>query len=611
MRLTKTGKADNTYFYVIEDYRTPEGIKKTRTVESLGCAKVIREKYQVADALQWCKDYIESKNQELREAKRQNSRYMTIKLQENLPKESGSCIFNAGYLILDSIYHSFGIANICAEIMKEHPHITGFDLNNVLRAVLFGRILFPSSKLVLSDKHQRRFLEKFNVEVQHIYRAMDLLNSSNTIIQDRLYYYSSKNVRRNVSHIYYDCTNFYSETEMEDCDKEGRTTEWKQEHTLRKYGRSKENRPKPIVQMGLLMDGDGMPLGFCINPGNTSEQITLIPLEEKIFKNFREADVVVCTDAGLSSEENRRYNNKDADDSLVQFGLSGQRRFICTQSIKKLGKNLKEWALEDTGWSYFHFDTTTHRYRKVTDACLSKLYENEDLFHRHYNTLFFKERTTAEHNLDSRLIVTFSLKYREYLRSLRGHKSYFEDKGNQFTRTASVNENKAAEDEKYDGFYAQTTNIFKDELPLQKIISISSRRREIEECFRIMKTDLSARPFYHRKDSRIVAHFQICFMALLLLRGVERKIADHLKDTQTYPDAKYTMDEILYALRNMNMFAVSGGRGYIPDYEDTEMITDLLNIFDLKEFGSQVVMSDTLKKIIKKIKVSPAMYREE
>ena len=189
-------------------------------------------------------------------------------------------------------------------------------------------------------------------------------------------------------------------------------------------------------------------------------------------------------------------------------------------------------------------------------------------------------------------------------------KKYFDGQGNEArSRTASLNQHRISEDEKYDGYYALSTNIFKEEMPVQNLIAIASRRWEIEECFRIMKTDLEARPFYHSKDCRIIAHFQICFMALLLLRGIERKIADHNKEQQSYPNGKYTMDEILYALRNMNVISVENGKGYMPDYENSELMTDLLTIFNLESFGKQVVFSDSLKKIIKKIRTSPKMYR--
>ena len=637
MRLGKTGKATNHYYYIIEDYRTPEGAKRTRTVEALGSAKAIREKYGITDAEKWCLEYIGKKNKEAAEAKLQGRRYLTLKLQEHLPKGEKSSIFNAGYLILDNLYHSFGLSNICFEIMKAHPHINGFDLNTVLRALLFGRILFPSSKLALTDKHQKRFLEDFDLSIQHIYRAMDLLEANNTMIQDRLFYYSSKTVERNIHNIYYDCTNFYTEKELEDCDRSDKDEEWKKEHTLRKYGKSKENRPNPIVQMGLFMDGDGMPLGFCIKPGNTSEQTTLIPLEEEVVKNFKKADVIVCTDAGLTCYDNCQYNSKNESDPLVQFGLSGQRRFITTQSIKKLPQHLMQWALDKKGWFYYTYDQATRQHKLVSEVNLESL-DNEELYREHYHTVFFKERTTAERELDSRLLVTFSLKYQAYLREVRNRKvnragkilakggintenerspkryinmQFFNEAGNEVTnKKASLNTEKIDEDAKFDGFYALSTNIFKEEMDSHKLVNISSRRWEIEECFRIMKTDLEARPFYHSKDSRIVAHFQTCFIALLLLRGVERKISDFHKGQQPYPDARYSMNEILFALRNMNVIAVEKGKAYMPDYENSQLMSDLLVIFGLQPLGNQVVLSDTLKKILKNIRATPEMYKK-
>ena len=637
MRLNKTGKPDNHYYYVIEDYRTPEGYKKTRTIEALGCAKVIREKYGVTDAEQWCRDYIAQKNKEQKESKLHGRRYMTLKLQEHLPKAEKSSIYNAGYLVLDNLYHSFGFSNICSEIMQSHPHIHGFDLNNVLKALLFGRILFPSSQLALTDKYQKKFIEDFDISVQHIYRAMDLLAENNTLIQDRLYYYSSKTVNRNINNIYYDCSNFYSEKEMEDCDRKDKSEEWKKEHSLRKYGKSKENRPNPIVQMGMFMDGDGMPLGFCVKPGCTNEQTTLIPLEKEVVKNFKAADVIVCTDAGLTSYDNCKFNNIDENDPLVQYGLSGQRRFITTQSIKKLPGHLQNWALEKSGWSYYTYDSVTKQHKLVSNFDLEEL-EDEDTYRDHFNTIFFKERTAAEKNLDSRLLVTFSLKYKEYLNEVRNRKvtragkmiakgtydnenersprryiekKFFDENGKEVEfKKASLNISQIAEDEKFDGFYALSTNIFKEEMDSRKLIGISSRRWEIEECFRIMKTDLEARPFYHSKDSRIIAHFQTCFMALLLLRGLERKISDHYKGQRPYPDGHYTMNEILYALRNMHVISVEQGKGYMPDYENSQLMTDLLEIFNLQPLGNQVVLSDTLKKIMKKNRAVPEMYKK-
>jgi len=637
MRLTRTGKPDNFYYYVIEDIRTEDGKRKTRTVESLGSAMVICETYKVSDAEQWCRDYVRQKNFELKAQKEQSSREVILRLKESMPKSQDSLIFNVGYLILESVYYSFGLSNICREIMMSHPHVNGFDLNEVLKTMLFGRILFPSSKHRLVNTYQHKLLESHDVELQHVYRAMDLLNDNNTLIQDRLFYYTSQEISRDINHIYYDCTNFYTETEGEDCDKDDKKDEWYKEHTLRRYGVSKEHRPNPIVQMGLLMDGDGLPLGFNINPGNTSEQITLIPLEKEVFKNFETADVIICTDSGLSSEGNRKYNNRDADDPLVRLGKSGQRRFICTQSVKKLPEFLKEWALNNEDWSYATRDASGQL--KIGSGFNLSSLKDDDLRAKYYNTVFFKERTTAEKGLDSRLVVSFSIKYQEYLRGIREgkikraskmiangtydtenerspkrfiSKKHLTDSGEEAKKKkASLNKERISEDEQYDGFYALTTNIFKEEMSTHKLVGISERRWEIEECFRIMKTDLEARPFFHSKDNRIIAHFQTCFMSLLLIRGIERRLATLHGKHDRYPNGKYTITEILDALKALNVISIDEGQGYQPDYTNSEVIRDLLKVFSLEAFGQQVVMQDTMKKILKKIKTEPKRLKNK
>ena len=631
MRLARTGKPENFYYYVIEDYTNEKGKRKTRTVESLGCARVIRESKHVEDAEAWCQQYLAKKNEELKQSKLDSKRELLLRLREHMPKNSNSCIFNAGYLILDKLFHEFGLSNICDAIMKDHPHITGFDLTEVLRMILFGRIISPSSKLALVNKHQHEFLDCHDMDSQHVYRAMDLLASNNDLIQDSLYQYTAAACDRDIHHLYYDCTNFFTEKELEDCDLEGRSDEWQARHTLRKYGKSKENRPNPIVQMGLFMDGNGMPLGFCINPGNQNEQKSIIPLEKKLIKNFKDADIVVCTDCGLSGEENRRFNNLDADSPLVKYHLCGQRRFICTQSLKKLKAFLKDWSVQKEGWSYISHDSRGKRV-VVKNFNLEEL-ESEQNYSKHYHTVFFKERTTAENSLDARLIVTFSLKYRDYTRALRERKVHramkmiengtYDSESDRSPRSlierhhctndgelaskhsASINMKKIEADERFDGFYAVSTNIFAHEMPVEKIAAISARRWEIEECFRIMKTGLEARPFYHSVDHRILAHFQTCFIALVLLRGIEQKLAKHTKSLEHYPDSEFSMDQILDALKTIRVISVDSGNGYQPDYNDSPLITALLECFDLKELTREVVMRDTMKKILKKIKQAP------
>lgn len=635
MRLLRSKSANACSYYMIESYRDEKGLSKTRKVENLGTAKSIMEKYHVDDPEQWCKEYIAKKNEELKLIKNASTRTVKVEFKEDNLKASESSIYNAGSLILDAVYHSFGINNICDEIQSRHPHIKGFSLDNVLKNILFGRIISPSSKLGIVNSVQHKFINTENVDTQHLYRAMDLLVEENDLIQNRLYYYSTQSFSRNVNNIYYDCTNFFTEIEQEDCTIKDKSDEWYTEHTLRKYGKSKENRPNPIVQMGLFMDGNGIPLSFCINPGNTNEQQTMIPLEKKMLNDFSNSDVIVCTDCGLSSYPNRKFNNLTEDNPCVKLGLVGSRHYICTQSIKKLTTNLKEWALDTKGWSYRKFDAQKQKEVLVTNIDISTIDNDKENF---YEVIFFKERTTAEKQLDERLIVTFSLKYRDYLRSLRDRKidraekmirsgsytaenpnnprslietTYSTENGEVANKiSASIDTDKIAKDALFDGFYAISTNLNAKEYPVQKITAINSRRWEIEECFRIMKTSLKSRPFYHNKDSRIKAHFLTCFLALVLCRGIEQKLATYAKTQDlAYPYSMHTMDDILYALRSLNVICIGDGKGYLPDYKDSNVITDLLEAFNLKELSHEIVMKDNIKKILKRIKESPKMIK--
>ena len=623
-------------YYLCEAYRTAQGKSKTRVVESLGNAEHIKDTYHVDDAEAWCREYAKQKTQEAKVLAQKNNRTISIEFSESKSKSEDSSIFNAGYLILESLYHSFGLGNICEEIKLKHPHIKGFNLDHVLRTLLFGRIIEPSSKLGLTENIQRKFLESHDIQIQHIYRAMDLLEQHEDLIQKRLYQYSSAALgKRNVGRLYYDCTNFYTEKESEDCDVKGKSEEWYRDHKLRKYGYSKEHRPNPIVQIGLFMDGDGMPLGFCINPGNTNEQVTIKPLEQKLIDNFLKTDIVVCTDAGLGSTEMRKYNNVTEDDPLSLLGFRGKRHYICVQSIKKLKKELKEWAVAPTGWSY---QLKRHNVtEKVKNFDLNAI--TEENYQQYYDVVFYKERTIAEDGLDQRLIATFSLKYKAYRENLRNNRvkraskiikngtydsvnelspknliktTYLTEDGQEATFSkAEIDLEKVETDKLYDGFYCIATNLFKEECSVQEVVAIQDRRWEIEECFRIMKTDLRSRPFYHNKDTRIKAHFLTCFTALLLLRGLERRIADNSKENDRYPDGKYTISELLEALRAISLIRIAEGQAYVPDYKNSEVITELLRIFELEEFTRQVVMKDDLKKILKKIKNSPEMITDE
>ena len=545
--------------------------RTNKVVEKLGTYENLKESLN-EDPIKWAKNYVEKLNQQEKEGTRNILvKYNPTKIIEKNQQNS----FNGGYLFLEKIYYELGLNNICKDISKKYKF--EYDLDNILSRLVYGRIIFPASKLATNDL-SKRFIEQPNFELQHIYRALEVISKETDFIQSELYKNSLKVSKRNTNILYYDCTNYFFEIE--------------EESGLRQYGPSKEHRPNPITQMGLFMDGDGIPLAFNISSGNTNEQVTLTPLEEKILEDFKLSKFIVCTDAGLASYANRKFNDKD------------ERAFITTQSIKKLKKHLMDWALSADGW---HLTGHNKEYN------INEINENEEIFK---DKIFFNERWIKENDLEQKLIVTYSLKYKNYQRQIRNSqieraknaittKTFKLDKCNQndykrfIKRTNITAEGEIAEkkilsinneiiekEEKFDGFYGVCTNL---EDNAEEIIKVNQKRWEIEESFRIMKSEFKARPVYLSRDDRITAHFTTCFLSLVLLRFLEKKLEE-----------KYSSSKIIDCLREMN-FMESIGNGYIPTYTRTDLTDDLHDKFGFRT-DYQIITNHSLKKIFKKIK---------
>ena len=565
-----------------------EGKKqRTITVEKLGTEKELREKLNGEDPYEWAKKYIEKLNQQ--EKDQQREVILRFRQSELIPADQQRS-FNGGYLFLQQLYYSLGLDKICACISKKYKFT--YDLNSILSRLLYGRILFPSSKLNTFEE-SKKLLEPPLFELHHVYRALDVICREDPYIQSELYKNSKRLSKRNDRVLFYDCTNFFFEIE--------------QEENLKQYGPSKEHRPNPIVEMGLFMDGDGIPLAFSIHAGNTNEQQTLIPLEQQITADFQHAKFIVCTDAGLSSCENRRFN--DIED----------RAFITTQSVKKLKKHLKEWCLDKSGWKLEGMETD--RSGKILTFDISQLETDEKLAESFRNSTFYKERWIKDNGVEQKLIVTFSLKYKHYQQSIRerqitraekildsgvsGLKKHHQNDCKRFIKKINLtSDGEVAEKEiyeldqsvvekesVYDGFYAVCTNL--DDSP-SRIVKINHRRWEIEECFRIMKTDFRSRPAYVRTDDRIQAHFMTCFLSLILFRYLEKAL-----------DYKYTYEEILYTLREMNFLSVNS-EGYIPTYTRTDLTDSLHEAFGFRT-DHQIISQRKMKKIFRDTK-NPKRY---
>jgi transposase len=563
----KVSKSKNAAsLYAIESTYI-NGIHSTRIIEKLGTEEELREKLNGRDPYEWAKEYIAELTKQDKEKKR---KIMVPYSPNKLIPKGEQRTFNGGYLFLQKIYHQLKLDKICIDIAKRHKF--SFNLDEILSRLLYGRILFPTSKLA-THRLSCCLLEQPSFELQHIYRALEIVAEESDFIQSEVYRNSCSIQKRNAGILYYDCTNYFFEIEQADGD--------------RQYGYSKEHRPNPIVQMGLFIDRDGIPLAFDMYAGNTNEQVTLRPLEKKILKDFELSRIVVCTDAGLASASNRKFNDKQ------------DRAFITTQPVKKLKKPLREWVLAPDGW---HLSGD----KKVYD--ISKLDETANK-----NNIYYKERWIKEDDLEQRLIVTFSIKYREYLRKIRNAQverakkliaknpgKLKKAKQNDYKRFVkkmsittdgeiaskeiySVDASLIAAEEIFDGFYAVCTNLEDD---IASIVSVNKRRWQIEECFRIMKSEFKARPVYLSRDDRIKAHFTTCFLALLIYRLLEKKLHD-----------KYTCSEIIDSLVDMNFFELKR-EGYSPSYTRTDLSDSLHNAFGFRT-DYEITTSSEMKKIFK------------
>lgn len=580
MKLTVSRSQNSETYYIQKSYRTDSGKSSTKTVERLGSIEELKTRFGEEDPIGAARAYMK----ELSLADKKSREDIVVKFKPSvlIPKGEQRS-YNGGYLFLQKIYYELGLDYICKKIAKKHK-LVKYDLNSILSMLVYTRILYPGSKRS-SLEDAKKFFEQPECTLEQVYRALSLLAGEFNEIQADVYKRSQKLSKRNTSVVYYDLTNYFFE--------------WEKESGLVQFGHCKEGRPLPIVQMGLFMDHDGFPLAMCIEPGNRAETSTLKPMEQILKDKFGLSRLVVCTDGGLSSYENRK------NDSV------GERSFITVQSLKKLKKHLQEWALDSKGW---HIDGSGEEYDIST-------LDNKE----YYDTLFFKERwdptpmSTGE-TLEQRIIVTFSFKYQEYLAYVRerqvtraasllakgqgatSKKKSPNDakrfiKAEHITRDGevaqiesySLNQEMIDQESRFDGFYALCTDLHD---PAPTIIKLNGGRWIIENGFRIMKTDFDARPVYVRRDDRIKAHFLTCFLALLIYKYLEEKVNRGGKH--------FTTDEIVDTLRSMDFLSVSG-EGYIPTYTRTDLTNNLHGSAGFRT-DTQIVTRQKMRSIIAQTK---------
>lgn len=588
MKLTVSKSKNSASFYVQKTIRKPDGKVTTITIEKLGNLTEVTAKACGKDPYVWAQEYVNELN---RKEYDENKEILVSYSPSKLLKKGEQKLFNCGYLFLQKIYYQLGLDKICRDISSRHPF--KYDLNDILSKLIYTRILFPSSKLS-SNKQAKKLIEQPSFELHDIYRSLSVLAEENDFIQAQLYKNSQKVIERRKDILYYDCTNYFFELEEAD--------------ELRRYGKSKQHQPLPIVGMGLFMDHDGIPLAFDIYPGNKNEQPTLKPLEKKVIRDYGMEQIIVCTDAGLSSKTNRKFNDRTIDGVQI-------RSFITTQSVKQLPEYLKEFALDPEGW---HLPGSSETF------CLDEIDEEAD-----YHKVFYKDRWIKEDlsqrkikngakPLEQHLIVSFSPKYKNYQRKIRkgqiDRAQKLIDSGNYKQRPKNQNDphrfivrEKATKDgeicseelvyldtdaireeERYDGFYAVCTNL--NDMSIDEIVKINKKRWEIEECFRIMKTDFKARPVYLQTEDHIRSHFLTCFMALMIYRILEKKLKE-----------AYTCEEIIDTLRNMWMARPGEKLGYTPVYTRTDL-TDALHETAGFRTDYQIISDVNMRKIIRSTK---------
>lgn len=569
MRVTTSKSKNSESFYITKGYVNNKGVSTSVIIRKLGTLKELLPEHGPTrdDVMKWARE--EAKLETLKYKKEQQAKSVQITFHSDHKLAYNQQVFyRGGYLFPQAFYYRLQLDKTCRKLRDKYKF--KYDINAILSNLIYARILEPASKRS-SFKTASEFLEKPSYQLHDVYRALDVLGNECDLIQSEVYKNSHLLGKRNDKILYYDCTNYFFEIEQEDGD--------------RKYGKGKEHRPNPIIQMGMFMDGDGIPLAFSLFPGNANEQTSLKPLEEKVLQDFGCTKFIYCSDAGLGSEAIKRINH------------AGERAFIVTQSIKKLNKDDRKWALDKTGFKHVFDDSPVD---------LSKIPEDDA-------GLYYKDEPYTPHSLHQRLIITYSPKYAKYqkairdaqveraekMRKIKKERRNPNDPARFIGKTAVTEDGEVAKIENYldtdkienealyDGMYAVTTDLLDDDV--KDILKVSEGRWEIEECFRIMKTDFEARPVFLHDDVRIKAHFLICFLALVIYRYLEKSLGN-----------AYTCETILDKLKTMN-FADVQEQGFMPLYT-RDKLTDALHEACGFETDFQFITKSQMKTIQKKSK---------
>ena len=611
MKLYYDKRLKDPTYYIQQGFRNG---KKTTTKNIKRLGKHSELLLITDNPLEYAKNEVKKMNEEYRSGR--SEFIVTMDFNERIPSTDSPCSnstsLNIGYLYLKDIYAKLNLSDFFKSVSSDRK-IT-YDCNKICQFLTYARILDPASKYGTYDKLDT-YYEKPQVEYQHMIRFLDILDRNSDKYLKHLFDNSENIVKRDTSVMYYDCTNYFFETEKPD-------EEIVDEVTgeiilgLRQFGISKENKTSPIVEMGLIMDSRGIPISMCIHPGNTNEQLTAVPLEKEVIKMTGNKKFIYCADAGLGSYNIRKFNDM------------GGRAYIVTQSVKKLGQEIKDIVFNDSNYHLLSNDDAITLKEMRTfdkkDANNLSLYNdfaykvipaNTAMDTGLYEEKVYKNGRTkkvkAKGTLHQYIIVTFSRKMMEYQRTIRERQLERAKKllrlkdpekikkgpndirrflKNTSSDTANyvLDMDKIHEEEKYDGFYAVATNL---DDSAKDILAVAQNRYKIEDCFRIMKTNFDARPVFLRKPERIRAHFLICYTALLIYRLMECKLDDNLTHVTT--------SNLIKTLRNMNVVNMDD-MYYKSIYSGSQALDALERCFEL-QLNRKYYRPSDLNKIVKKI----------
>lgn len=611
MKLYYDKRLKDPTYYIQQGFRNG---KKTTTKNIKRLGKHSELLLITDDPLEYAKNEVKKMNEEYRSGR--SEFIVTMDFNERIPSTDSPCSnstsLNIGYLYLKDIYAKLNLSDFFKSVSSDRK-IT-YDCNKICQFLTYARILDPASKYGTYDKLDT-YYEKPQVEYQHMIRFLDILDRNSDKYLKHLFDNSENIVKRDTSVMYYDCTNYFFETEKPD-------EEIVDEVTgeiilgLRQFGISKENKTSPIVEMGLIMDSRGIPISMCIHPGNTNEQLTAVPLEKEVIKMTGNKKFIYCADAGLGSYNIRKFNDM------------GGRAYIVTQSVKKLGQEIKDIVFNDSNYRLLSNDDaiTLKEMRTFDKKDANNLSLYNDFAYKAipantamdtglYEEKVYKNGRTkkvkAKGTLHQYIIVTFSRKMMEYQRTIRERQLERAKKllrlkdpekikkgpndirrflKNTSSDTANyvLDMDKIHEEEKYDGFYAVATNL---DDSAKDILAVAQNRYKIEDCFRIMKTNFDARPVFLRKPERIRAHFLICYTALLIYRLMECKLDDNLTHVTT--------SNLIKTLRNMNVVNMDD-MYYKSIYSGSQALDALERCFEL-QLNRKYYRPSDLNKIVKKI----------